>query len=245
LGGSSPLAARQIAAAGFEGCSGKGSVKSLAGLKAKDLMGIPWMVAKALQADGWYLRADIIWTKPNAMPESVKDRPTKAHEYLFLLSRSDRYYYDAAAIREPATTTRPELLAFGSRPNVGFPGRMQSRRRASKKRGDFDGKTGNEAFRAVVETRNARSVWKVATQCFPGAHFATFPTEIPRRCILAGCPPTGVVLDLFGGSGTASAVAKELGRDFIYIDQSGEFMAMARDRIASVEQPVLFGTIKL
>ena len=161
---------------------GREKVSTLApGLKVKDLCGIPWMLALALRADGWYLRSDIIWAKPNPMPESVTDRPTKAHEYIFLLAKAERYFYDAEAIKETSEY-------------AGDP-------RESVERGGFDGKTnampGREAFRAFTQTRNARSVWTIATQPYPEAHFATFPEELPRRCIAAGtsekgcCPSCG------------------------------------------------------
>jgi DNA modification methylase len=144
-------------------------------LKPKDLIGIPWRVAFALQADGWYLRSDNIWHKPNPMPESVTDRPTKSHEYMFLLAKSERYYYDGAAIAEPA------IYADSGRESVA--------------RGGFDGKgkdfTGREPFRAITETRNKRTVWTVPTQPYTGAHFATFPPALIEPCILAGSPRGG------------------------------------------------------
>ena len=149
--------------------------RKIARLKPKDLVGIPWRVAFALQADGWYLRSDIIWHKPNPMPESVTDRPTKAYEHVFLLSKSPRYFYDAAAIAEPAA--------------------YADSRRESKRRGEFSGKTevveGREAFRAIRATRNKRDVWTVATQPFPGAHFAVFPEALVEPCILAGTSEAG------------------------------------------------------
>jgi hypothetical protein len=144
-------------------------------LKPKDLCGIPWRVAFALQADGWYLRSDIIWAKPNPMPESVTDRPTKAHEYVFLLAKAKRYFYDAAAIAEPAA--------------------YADSRRESKRRGEFSGKTevmeGREAFRAIRATRNKRDVWTVATAPFGGAHFAVFPPKLVEPMILAGTSSGG------------------------------------------------------
>lgn len=152
------------------------------GLKPKDLLGIPWRLALALQDDGWYLRSDIIWNKPNCQPESVKDRPTRAHEYLFLLTKSERYYYDYGAIRE-----------------------------------------GNG--------RNRRSVWNVNTQPFPEAHFATFPEELIRPCILAGCPEGGTVLDPFGGSGTTGIVALSYLRNAILIEINPAYVDIAIKRI--------------
>jgi DNA modification methylase len=163
-------------------------------IKDKDLIGIPWRLAFALQEDGWYLRSDIIWHKPNAMPESIRDRPTKAHEYLFLFSKSPRYFYDREGIKEPAVTgskgssfTDPRDLHL--RPNTG------RKPRKSVPRGGFDGKTrgfaGREAFRAVVERRNKRTVWTLATHAYRGAHFATYPPELVRPCILAGTSARG------------------------------------------------------
>jgi len=164
------------------------------GLKPKDLCGIPWRVAFALQADGWWLRQDIIWSKPNPMPESVTDRCTKSHEYLFLLTKSKRYYYDAEAIAEAANY--PE-----------GPGNIIP----CKGAGDpFMDTRGNLYKIGPRATRNRRSVWEVTTQPFSEAHFATFPPELPRRCILAGCPPGGVVLDPFMGSGTTARVAAHI-----------------------------------
>jgi DNA modification methylase len=155
-----------------------------AGLKPKDLVGIPWRVAFAFQADGWYLRSDVIWAKPNPMPESVTDRPTKSHEYLFLLSKSPRYYYDADAVREAGTMHPVDWNDDGTE------------KRTSHKRGDFAGKNGNtpgkEAFRTISATRNLRSVWTIATQPYPGAHFATFPQALVEPCIKAGTSEKGV-----------------------------------------------------
>jgi DNA modification methylase len=193
------------------------SVGKVAGVKTKDLIGIPWRVAFALQADGWYLRQDIIWSKPNPMPESVRDRCTKAHEYLFLLSKSERYYYDADAIKE-ASATEPHA-----------PGN-------SDKRFDKDGthSWGPERMDKVWGAdgkRNRRSVWEVTTQPFSEAHFATFPPALIEPCILAGCPAGGTVLDPFGGAGTTGMVADRLGRNAILIELNPEYAAMAERRI--------------
>jgi len=218
------------------------------GLKPKDLVGIPWRVAFALQSDGWYLRSDIIWSKSNPMPESVKDRPTKAHEYIFLLSKSKKYYYNSDAIKEPAKEWKGQAATFerdhGKATLLEIPGQKYSshrsdrKQRESVKRGDFNGKTnslaGREAFRAIVPTRNKRSVWTVATKPFKGAHFAVFPPNLIKPCILAGCPVGGKVLDPFGGSGTVAMVASELGRDSIYIDLNSEYTEMAKDRSMEV-----------
>ena len=186
------------------------------GLKPKDLVGIPWRVACALQADGWYLRSDIIWSKPNPMPESVTDRPTKAHEYVFLMSKAARYYYDAEAIAETS------IFGPGSR--------------ADKDRGDFAGKwsdvPGKEAFRSISQTRNRRTVWTIPTQPYPDAHFATYPEKLVEPCVLAGCPAGGTVLDPFTGSGTTGSVACRLGRNFIGVELNPEYAEMAERRIA-------------
>lgn len=179
-----------------------------AGLKPKDLVGIPWRVALALQADGWYLRADIIWHKPNPMPESVTDRPTKAHEYLFLLSKSKQYYYDADAIKEPSIwpggPNSPESTK--SPYGQGYKRRNKERLVCGKA---WEGRHENYTPRL---TRNRRSVWTVSTKPFRGAHFATFPSDLIEPCILAGCPQGGIVLDPFFGAGTVGVVALKHGR---------------------------------
>ena len=176
---------------------GGGNYPAAGGVKPKDLFGIPWRVALALQADGWYLRSDIIWHKPNPMPESVEDRPTKAHEYLFLFSKSERYYYDADAIREPdSSQDHPRNVLDLREPSGGLMSPHRGLRSA-------DGRVGMG--------RNRRSVWTVATRPFSGAHFAVFPPALIEPCILAGCPPGGTVLDPFMGSGTTAQVATNLG----------------------------------
>jgi DNA modification methylase len=190
-----------------------------AGLKSKDLIGIPWRVAFALQADGWYLRQDIIWAKPNPMPESVTDRCTKAHEYLFLLSKSQLYFYDADAIAEDANTFE--------RQNTNG---LSPKALAKQDLGHFSDKTGfTDPYK--YETRNRRSVWTVSTRPFSEAHFATFPPALIEPCILAGCPKGGTVLDPFGGAGTTGLVADRLGRDAILIELNPEYAAMAERRI--------------
>ena len=190
------------------------------GLKPKDLIGIPWRVAFALQEDGWYLRQDIIWHKPNPMPESVRDRCTKAHEYLFLLSKSERYWFDAEAIKEDAalpektqkstSKTDAHIAAFLGHPPTNL-GRCGTRE---------DGK------------RNRRSVWTVTPKPFKGAHFATFPPALIEPCILAGCPDGGTVLDPFGGAGTTGLVADRLGRNAVLIELNPEYASMAESRLA-------------
>jgi DNA modification methylase len=190
------------------------------GLKPKDLIGIPWMLAFALRADGWYLRQDIIWSKPNPMPESVRDRCTKAHEYLFLLSKGPRYYFDAEAIAEPSIygpDCGQKEAAKGS-----FSGKWSA---------PGDGSRNDGSFRAIRETRNKRSVWEVATQPFSEAHFATYPPALIEPCILAGCPKGGTVLDPFGGAGTTGLVADRLQRDAILIELNPEYAEIARCRL--------------
>jgi site-specific DNA-methyltransferase (adenine-specific) len=182
------------------------------GLKAKDLVGIPWRVAFALQADGWYLRSDIIWHKPNPMPESVTDRPTKAHEYVFLLAKSDRYYYDAAAIAE----------RLAMEPHA--PGNL-----ASGRLGSVDGSVREpDRVWGLNGTRNKRSVWTVNTLPYAGAHFATMPEALIEPCIIAGCPVGSMVFDPFLGSGTVGAVAERLSRRWVGTDLSYHHLATKR-----------------
>ena len=191
------------------------------GIKNKDLIGIPWRVAFALQADGWYLRQDIIWHKPNPMPESVRDRCTKAHEYIFLLSKSDRYFYDADAIKEPSHSE------------------VQSRHRANgigvEEQGKRTGAGNITANCGVREKRNRRSVWTVATKPYKGAHFATFPPDLIRPCILAGCPKDGTVLDPFGGAGTTALVALQEGRKAVLCELNPDYIALAHKRLEGLQ----------
>jgi DNA modification methylase len=181
----------------------------------KDLIGIPWRVAFALQADGWYLRSDIIWHKPNPMPESVTDRPTKAHEYLFLLAKSERYYYDADAIAERAL-----------QPN-GDPALTGQVKRAILQ----DVSASTLGTNQGAETRNKRTVWSVATYPFEGAHFATFPRALIEPCILAGSRPGDVVLDPFMGSGTTAQVSEHLGRQWIGCELNPDYMPLQAKRL--------------
>lgn len=190
-------------------------------LKSKDLLGIPWRVAFALQADGWYLRSDIIWAKPNPMPESVTDRPTKAHEYIFLLSKSPTYYYDADAIAEDAI--HAGAVVTNDAGKNGQMGKYGQTRTGFLRDGGV----------TVAATRNARTVWTIATQPYAGAHFATFPVELARRCILAGSAKGDVVLDPFGGSGTVAAVATGHGREAILCELNPAYAELARERIGA------------
>ncbi len=195
------------------------------GYKCKDLMGIPWLLAFALRADGWYLRQDIIWNKPNAMPESVKDRCTKSHEYIFLLSKTDRYYFDADAIREPFSTPPRAGERRSYRPGTSSSFDVNDGHLAQK--GNFAGLPLNP------KGRNKRDVWSVSTGGFKGAHFSVFPDGLVEPCILAGCPEGGTVLDPFAGSGTTGVVAKRLWRNFVGVEIKPDYWEMATDRIAA------------
>jgi DNA modification methylase len=188
------------------------------GLKTKDLIGIPWMLAFALRADGWYLRQDIIWHKPNPMPESVQDRCTKAHEYIFLLSKSQKYYYDAKAIQEPLADENRTNFQSGSRSN----GINQDRN---------DNDLSERSKNAIYETRNKRSVWTVNTKPYAGAHFAVFPQELIEPCIMAGAPIGGVVLDPFMGSGTTAQVAQHLGRQYLGCELNLDYKPLQDKRL--------------
>jgi DNA modification methylase len=204
----------------------------LHGCKTKDLLGIPWTVAFALRADGWYLRSDIIWSKPNPMPESVTDRPTKAHEYLFLLSKSARYFYDADAIRE-AHQDKQGLERFAT--SGGSTNGYEPDHQGWVEGGGFKMAPGAREYNP--SGRNRRSVWTVATQPYAGAHFATFPPKLIEPCILAGSAPGDVVLDPFAGAGTTGVVASWHGREFIGIELNPEYAAMARERIRIEGKP--------
>jgi len=193
------------------------------GYKTKDLIGIPWMLAFALRADGWYLRQDIIWHKPNPMPESVTDRCTKAHEYVFLLSKSERYFYDHAAIKEPCSGDMQRRAALGYTRGPGG--------KVDKSRQDSDTLRGDAAkVIDVSKGRNKRSVWTVTPKPYKGAHFAVYPPELITPCILAGCPVGGVVLDPFGGSGTTAGVALAHGRNAILCELNPEYAALMPER---------------
>lgn len=194
------------------------------GLKPKDLVGIPWRVAFALQADGWYLRSDIIWHKPNPMPESVTDRPTKSHEYIFLLSKSAKYYFDQEAVREQSiddesyTGRRPR-----NAPSIYFKDPIHCKNAGSVTNGKL-------SFGQLYPTRNIRSVWTIPTQPYSQAHFATFPPKLIEPCILAGCPENGIVLDPFIGSGTVAQVATLHRRNWIGIELNPEYIKLADKR---------------
>ena len=229
----------------------------IAGLKAKDLVGIPWMAAFALRADGWYLRMDNIWSKKNCMPESVRDRTTKSHEYCFHLSKSERYYYDSDAIMEPLATAEGENYPARARvtgrgdqefaeargndrgKSGGFPPRKISSRhnfaRATKE-GEVPGAS-NKQHRLereptfAADARNKRSVWTIGTKPFRGAHFAVMPEELAETCVLAGCPRGGTVVDPFAGAGTVGVVALRHGRQFLGLELNPKYARMAQRRI--------------
>ena len=211
---------------------------SLIGLKQKDLVGIPWRVAFALQADGWWLRSDIIWSKPNPMPESVTDRPTKAHEYLFLMTKSASYYYNAEAIREEAVNNGkvivcgPNSLANNDR----VPGGNKKQDMLQKR--TYTGF--NERWEnRPVDGRNRRTVWEIATQPYPEAHFATFHEKLIEPCILAGSKPGDIVLDPFSGSGTTVMVAEKFGRRGVGIELNHAYIQLAQKRCYG--QPLSLG----
>lgn len=191
----------------------------LCGLKPKDLIGIPWMLAFALRADGWYLRSEIIWHKPNPMPESVKDRPTKAHEQIFLLSKSPKYFYDADAVKERALQPlgKPSLVAQ----------HKQTALNANQ--------TGTLGTNYGPSFRNRRSVWTVTPKPYKEAHFATFPPDLIKPCILAGCPEGGTVLDPFGGSGTTAQVAIENRRNAVLIELNPDYIELIEKRLVNVQ----------
>tara|TARA_E500000331_G_scaffold47552_1_gene40274 strand:- start:879 stop:1496 length:618 start_codon:yes stop_codon:yes gene_type:complete len=184
------------------------------GLKQKDLVGIPWRVAFALQSDGWYLRQDIIWHKPNPMPESVKDRCTKSHEYIFLLSKNKSYYYDHDAIKEDVTGD------WGTRD-----------RSEGKYHNEGTGLTPHSGLEKSYDKKNKRSVWSVSPKPYKEAHFAVYPTELIEPCVLAGCPEGGNVLDPFGGSGTTGLVADRLGRNATLLELNPDYADLCKDRI--------------
>jgi len=209
-----------------EKCSRRAN--KLTGLKEKDLIGMPWRVALALQADGWYLRQDIIWHKPNPMPESVKDRCTKAHEYIFLLSKKPRYYYDHEAIKEDAKSAGKKAMSpQGWDISIGQGGHGAFHK---------DGRS-NEFYEFTQNPKkNKRSVWTVTTKPFKGAHFATFPQDLIEPCILAGCPEDGLVLDPFAGSGTTGLVANNHKRNAVLIELNPDYIKIIKER-CGVEYP--------
>jgi DNA modification methylase len=249
----------------LHGTSGVGRGKRSTGLKPKDLMMIPARVALALQADGWWLRSDIVWSKGNPMPESVTDRPTRAHEYIFLLSQNARYYYDADAIREPVKPKTLTTYGCTVKPSKGNdalgkvkadnwarsvtrhapnlrPSEQHDKQRGHGRRhagfnARWDAMSKGEQLALGVSKRD---VWTVGTHPYPGAHFATFPPALIEPCVLAGCPPGGVVLDPFMGAGTVGVVARRHSRHYLGIELSAHYVALAEARIAAEIQPFLW-----
>jgi DNA modification methylase len=250
-------------AVGNDACDyGKRQDRAKNGFKEKDLMGVPWRLAFALQDAGWYLRSEIVWHKPNPMPESVQDRPTRAHETIFLLTKSSRYWYDADAIRTVESDQTKKLsydtmdykrrdgykmpdgwaTGAGSHGTIHRNGREKGKKNTeSGQRTKVDLNANWDAAEALgaIKGANARTVWTIATCAYPDAHFATFPPEIPKRCILAGCPIGDTVLDPFAGSGTTLAVAHDLGREFIGIELNPEYVKLIEKRLATIT-PSLF-----
>lgn len=215
-------------------------------IKPKDLIGIPWMLAFALRERGWYLRQDIIWAKPNPMPESVKDRCTKSHEYIFLLSKRSNYYFDGDAINEPiadSTAIRMKQNIAQQHGSDRVPGKTNGTMKAvinSRYGGkkytehpDIFNRTKSGKIYVAKPMRNRRDVWNISTKPYKGAHFSTFPIELITPCIKAGCPKGGIVLDPFMGSGTTGCACKELRRNYIGIDINEQYCGMAEDRIAN------------
>jgi site-specific DNA-methyltransferase (adenine-specific) len=191
-------------------------------LKPKDLVGMPWRLALALQDDGWYLRSEIIWEKPTCLPESVQDRPTRSHEHVFLLAKSERYFYDADAVKEPVTG--------GAQP--------RGMRRPTAKNAVAGVRANTSFYDAtpnLVQRRNLRSVWSICSRAYRGAHFATFPPELPERCIRAGSRPGDLVLDPFAGSGTTLMVARDLGRDYLGIELNPHYRPLIEERVHRAE----------
>lgn len=184
------------------------------GVKPKDLFGLPWMVAFALRDAGWWLRSDIVWAKQNCMPESIRDRPTRSHEFIFLMSKSARYYYDVEATKEPAVSAAPSGNGFARPEQITRDGRGQ-----------------NEKWNDVGGSRRLRTVWHLPTQPNPLAHFATFPPRLVEPCILAGSRPGDLVLDPFSGTATTGVVALKLGRRFLGLELNPEYAEMGRQRI--------------
>ena len=210
-----------------------GSLERTPGCKNKDLIGIPWMLAFALRADGWYLRQDIIWHKPNPMPESVRDRCTKAHEYVFLLSKSERYFFDSEAMKEPAVTSerdikRAKITGRGEQASsANYLGSAQRDKSGGFPQADPDN-----------PVRNRRSVWTVATRPYKGAHFATFPPSLIEPCILAGSRPGDIVLDPFMGSGTTAQVALQHGRQYLGCELNPDYSGLQEERIAAARAEI-------
>lgn len=212
------------------------SRKPVGDLKPKDLVGIPWMVAFALRADGWYLRSDIIWSKPNAMPESVRDRPTKAHEYIFLLTKSSIYFYDHEAIKEQAVNGDPNQPRGSTSTMSDRRKRVNSGRRKQDEVG-YRRYTGfNERYQPVERRnkRNKRTVWNISTKPFPGAHFAVFPPALVEPCVMAGSSPGDIILDPFAGTSTTGIVALQYSRRYIGLELNPDYVEISKKRIEDI-----------
>lgn len=200
-----------------------------------DLLGMPWRVAFALKTDGWLLRSDIIWYKPNAMPSSVKNRPTTDHEYIFFFTKSSDYFYDTDAIREPHVTFSPESRMKGGRNHFG---KVNGTPEQGKNAGNNNLHNGrwDQAFHP--KGRNKRTVWEIPLSKYRGVHFAVFPEKLVETCILAGCPEGGIVLDPFSGSGTTAVVALRYHRKYVGIDSNEEYCMIARNRLSQATLPL-------
>ena len=207
------------------------------GCKNKDLIGIPWLLAFALRADGWYLRQDIIWHKPNPMPESVRDRCTKAHEYIFLLSKSDRYFFDSEAMKEPAVSGATGAAALFKR--------VGSKREQTILGQGYGTHREEREDVAYNQTRNRRSVWSVPVRAYKGAHFATFPPALIEPCILAGSRPGDIVLDPFMGSGTTAAVALQHGRQYLGCELNQDYGPLQDERIRATTDAISASSVQL
>ena len=232
------IAARQIAAAARQRLRTRELGNKTEGLKPKDLVGIPWMIALALRNAGWWLRSEVIWHKANPTPEAVIDRPCRDHEQMFLLTKSYSYYYNRKAVMQQATGTAHSRVSVyeGKGPRGVHPKALELAKGA-KMNPSFSGAISGK----VVEKRNIRTVWKIVSEPYHGAHFATFPTKLVAPCILAGCPKGGVVLDPFAGSGTVAQVAGTLGRRWIMLELNEESAELARARIALGRAPRVGG----
>lgn len=218
-------------ASGYDGVGQEG--KKL--LREKNLVGIPWRVAFALQANGWYLRQDIIWAKPNPMPESVTDRCTKSHEYIFLMSKGTKYYFNSEAIKEKLT----ESSIIRTKTSFIVNTVISKRKNFDKYVPTINPNTAEKTRQKMIErgTRNKRSVWTVTAKPFKEAHFATFPEALIAPMVMAGCPKEGIVLDPFMGAGTTAVVAKKLGRRYLGIELNPVYIKIAEDRL---KQETLF-----
>ena len=203
--------------------------RQVVGCKQKDLIGIPWLLAFALRADGWYLRSDIIWCKANPMPESCKDRPSRCYEHVFLLTKSKQYFYDAAAIAEPIAPTSAARYRGGRSANSKYSSEVPGQGKVQNINKARSGGYYDDAL--IPTTRNKRDVWHINTVPYKGGHFATFPPKLAETCILAGCPKGGIVIDPFFGSGTTGLAAQALGRRYIGIELNADYCALARARI--------------